>query len=55
MPQLNPLPWLMILMFTWLIFITLIPPKVKAHKYPYEPNVPNSKKLEPTPWNWQWH
>nr|YP_009175937.1 ATP synthase F0 subunit 8 [Hippocampus abdominalis]ALI16054.1 ATP synthase F0 subunit 8 [Hippocampus abdominalis] len=55
MPQLNPSPWLMILLFTWLIFITVIPPKVMAHKYPNEPNVLSTKTLETTSWNWQWH
>nr|BBG74387.1 ATPase subunits 8 [Astronesthes lucifer] len=54
MPQLNPAPWFLILVFSWLIFLTVIPPKILAHTFPNEPTAFSEKtKLEP--WNWPWH
>nr|WHU29523.1 ATP synthase F0 subunit 8 [Elassoma zonatum] len=55
MPQLNPAPWLMILIFSWFVFLTLIPPKVLAHTYPNEPFPRDTKTFETKPWNWPWH
>nr|YP_010183926.1 ATP synthase F0 subunit 8 [Ostorhinchus fasciatus]YP_010389687.1 ATP synthase F0 subunit 8 [Ostorhinchus pleuron]QVG62690.1 ATP synthase F0 subunit 8 [Ostorhinchus fasciatus]UPT34461.1 ATP synthase F0 subunit 8 [Ostorhinchus pleuron] len=55
MPQLNPAPWLMILVFSWLIFITIIPPKVIAHHFPNEPTSQATQMPKTNPWNWPWH
>nr|WNH23899.1 ATP synthase F0 subunit 8 [Paraclinus fasciatus]WNH24014.1 ATP synthase F0 subunit 8 [Paraclinus nigripinnis] len=55
MPQLNPAPWFAILVFSWLVFLTIIPPKVLAHLYPNEPAMTDSEKTKTTPWNWPWH
>nr|ADE45032.1 ATP synthase F0 subunit 8 [Cichla monoculus]AFN02928.1 ATP synthase subunit 8 [Cichla monoculus] len=55
MPQLNPSPWFAILIFSWLIFLTIIPPKVLAHSFPNEPAPQNTKTLKTEPWNWPWH
>nr|YP_010015109.1 ATP synthase F0 subunit 8 [Ostorhinchus novemfasciatus]QOI14152.1 ATP synthase F0 subunit 8 [Ostorhinchus novemfasciatus] len=55
MPQLNPAPWLMILVFSWLIFITIIPPKVIAHHFPNEPTSRTAQMPKTNPWNWPWH
>nr|WNH19830.1 ATP synthase F0 subunit 8 [Stomias danae] len=54
MPQLNPAPWFAILVFTWLVFLIVIPPKVLAHTYPHEPSL-NTEKTKTEPWNWPWH
>nr|YP_010451258.1 ATP synthase F0 subunit 8 [Phoxocampus belcheri]UTV01065.1 ATP synthase F0 subunit 8 [Phoxocampus belcheri] len=54
MPQLNPSPWFAILVFTWLVFLTIIPPKVLSHKFPNEPNPQSTKASKMTPWTWQW-
>nr|YP_004734377.1 ATP synthase F0 subunit 8 [Distichodus sexfasciatus]BAK40902.1 ATPase subunit 8 [Distichodus sexfasciatus] len=55
MPQLNPTPWFAILIFSWLIFLTIIPPKVMKHIFNNEPTTLSTKKLTPEPWNWPWH
>nr|YP_009348113.1 ATP synthase F0 subunit 8 [Bolbometopon muricatum]APW83531.1 ATP synthase F0 subunit 8 [Bolbometopon muricatum] len=55
MPQLNPAPWLTILVFSWLIFLTLLPPKVLSHNFPSDPASQNTKKPKTEPWNWPWH
>nr|YP_006303448.1 ATP synthase F0 subunit 8 [Pseudomyxus capensis]AEK53123.1 ATP synthase F0 subunit 8 [Pseudomyxus capensis] len=55
MPQLNPDPWFMMLTFSWLMFITLIPPKIYAHTLPNEPDPQGTKKSEAESWIWRWH
>nr|YP_010948003.1 ATP synthase F0 subunit 8 [Diplospinus multistriatus]WMI34979.1 ATP synthase F0 subunit 8 [Diplospinus multistriatus]BAU45719.1 ATPase subunit 8 [Diplospinus multistriatus] len=55
MPQLNPSPWLAILLFSWLILLVVIPPKVMAHTFPNEPAAKNLQKTKGGPWNWPWH
>nr|AOA60261.1 ATPase subunit 8 [Pseudomugil reticulatus] len=54
MPQLNPSPWFAILVFTWLTFLTFIPPKIMAHTYPYEPTLQDTQSPKTQPWNWLW-
>nr|QNK04295.1 ATP synthase F0 subunit 8 [Labrus mixtus] len=55
MPQLNPAPWLAIFMFSWLIFLAFLPPKVLAHTYPNEPTSQSAEKPKTEPWNWPWY
>ncbi|YP_003434313.1 ATP synthase F0 subunit 8 (mitochondrion) [Cheilinus undulatus] len=55
MPQLNPTPWFAILIFTWLVFLTIIPPKVSTHTFPNEPTSRSTEKPQTEPWNWPWH
>nr|BBF17068.1 ATPase subunit 8 [Ilisha sirishai] len=55
MPQLNPAPWFLILVFSWLIFLTVLPPKVLAHNFNNEPTTTNTEKSKPEPWNWPWY
>nr|WCJ44867.1 ATP synthase F0 subunit 8 [Acanthurus coeruleus] len=55
MPQLNPAPWFAILVFSWLVFLTVLPPKVLAHSTPNEPVAQNTEKLKTEPWTWSWH
>nr|YP_010944702.1 ATP synthase F0 subunit 8 [Fowleria isostigma]WMC20786.1 ATP synthase F0 subunit 8 [Fowleria isostigma] len=55
MPQLNPAPWFMILVFSWLVFLTVIPPKILAHTFPNEPTSQAVQKPKTDPWNWPWH
>nr|NP_739949.1 ATP synthase F0 subunit 8 [Zenion japonicum]BAC23545.1 ATPase subunit 8 [Zenion japonicum] len=54
MPQLNPAPWLMIFMFSWLVFLTVVVPKALAHSFPNEPNPQATETMKATPWNWPW-
>nr|AAR13568.1 ATPase 8 [Synbranchus marmoratus] len=53
MPQLNPSPWFMILIFSWLIFLILLPSKITAHTFPNEPQLKTSQ-IKTEPWNWPW-
>uniref|UniRef100_UPI0030032A9E ATP synthase F0 subunit 8 n=1 Tax=Coptodon camerunensis TaxID=1628151 RepID=UPI0030032A9E len=55
MPQLNPAPWFAILIFSWLVFLTVIPPKVLAHTFPYDPALQSTEKPKTDPWTWPWH
>nr|YP_009355498.1 ATP synthase F0 subunit 8 [Lates japonicus]ASR74915.1 ATP synthase F0 subunit 8 [Lates japonicus]BAX03803.1 ATPase subunit 8 [Lates japonicus]BBU25778.1 ATPase subunit 8 [Lates japonicus] len=55
MPQLNPAPWLTILVFSWLIFLTMIPPKILAHSFPNEPTPHSAQMPKTDPWVWPWH
>nr|NP_795733.1 ATP synthase F0 subunit 8 [Lipolagus ochotensis]BAC58138.1 ATPase subunits 8 [Lipolagus ochotensis] len=55
MPQLNPAPWFAILVFSWLVLLTIIPPKVLNHTFPNEPSTLSAQKTKPEPWNWPWH
>nr|YP_010960261.1 ATP synthase F0 subunit 8 [Sternoptyx obscura]WNG77901.1 ATP synthase F0 subunit 8 [Sternoptyx obscura]WNH23158.1 ATP synthase F0 subunit 8 [Sternoptyx obscura] len=54
MPQLDPAPWLSILLFTWLVFMAIIPSKVLGHEFPNEPTL-NTEKVKTKSWNWPWH
>nr|YP_009764049.1 ATP synthase F0 subunit 8 [Synchiropus sycorax]QIS89400.1 ATP synthase F0 subunit 8 [Synchiropus sycorax] len=54
MPQLNPSPWLMILLLSWTIFLFFIPTKVITHIFPNK-LIPGAKNtFTKTPWTWPW-
>nr|BAX09154.1 ATPase subunit 8 [Parapercis cylindrica] len=55
MPQLDPKPWLIILTFTWIVFLTMIPTKVLAHTFPNAPQAKATEKVETQTWNWPWY
>nr|YP_009755374.1 ATP synthase F0 subunit 8 [Girella melanichthys]QIP53851.1 ATP synthase F0 subunit 8 [Girella melanichthys] len=54
MPQLNPSPWFAILIFSWMIFLIIVPPKILAHSFPKEPTPLNAQKAKTASWNWPW-
>nr|YP_009688038.1 ATP synthase F0 subunit 8 [Arnoglossus tenuis]AKA95093.1 ATP synthase subunit 8 [Arnoglossus tenuis] len=55
MPQLNPAPWFKIFLFSWLIFLTIIPYKVLAHRLPNQPTTLNTQTTQKTTWSWPWY
>nr|YP_010501563.1 ATP synthase F0 subunit 8 [Noturus gyrinus]UXB57981.1 ATP synthase F0 subunit 8 [Noturus gyrinus]WNV27959.1 ATP synthase F0 subunit 8 [Noturus gyrinus] len=55
MPQLNPDQWFMILVFSWLIFLTVIPSKVLKHTFTNEITTLSAEKLKSNTWAWPWH
>nr|WNH20130.1 ATP synthase F0 subunit 8 [Grammicolepis brachiusculus] len=55
MPQLNPAPWLMIFLFSWLMLLTVIPPKILAHTFPNTPTPQSTQTIKSNPWTWTWH
>nr|YP_010956566.1 ATP synthase F0 subunit 8 [Synodus poeyi]WMY89659.1 ATP synthase F0 subunit 8 [Synodus poeyi] len=54
MPQLNPAPWFSILVFSWLVFLVLIPPKIISHSFPQEPLARTTDTMKSHPWTWPW-
>nr|YP_007316809.1 ATP synthase F0 subunit 8 [Pelodytes cf. punctatus II-2011]AEC33166.1 ATP synthase F0 subunit 8 [Pelodytes cf. punctatus II-2011]AGN71397.1 ATP synthase F0 subunit 8 [Pelodytes ibericus] len=54
MPQLNPAPWFVILLFSWMVFLIIMAPKIYNHKFPNEPSLTTSKKPETSHWIWPW-
>nr|YP_008815326.1 ATP synthase F0 subunit 8 [Prionace glauca]AGW45859.1 ATP synthase F0 subunit 8 [Prionace glauca]QTJ25364.1 ATP synthase F0 subunit 8 [Prionace glauca]WNH19765.1 ATP synthase F0 subunit 8 [Prionace glauca] len=54
MPQLNPSPWFLILLFSWIIFLTILPNKITNHLFNSNPTLKSTEKPKPNPWNWPW-
>nr|AAT91107.1 ATP synthase subunit 8 [Notarius aff. planiceps RB-2004] len=54
MPQLNPAPWFAILVFSWLIFLTVIPPKILSHTFTNGVTL-STKSLKSNSWHWVWY
>nr|YP_010960578.1 ATP synthase F0 subunit 8 [Tigrigobius multifasciatus]WNH38007.1 ATP synthase F0 subunit 8 [Tigrigobius multifasciatus] len=61
MPQLDPRPWLIILVYSWSILLIFIVPKVLSNKPPKKPTPkgPTSKdsptsEAKSGPWPWPW-
>nr|YP_009240302.1 ATP synthase F0 subunit 8 [Tridentiger trigonocephalus]AMO02249.1 ATP synthase F0 subunit 8 [Tridentiger trigonocephalus] len=54
MPQLNPSPWFPILVFSWLVFLTIVVPKTLDHTFPNEPTTQSAQMLKTASWPWSW-
>nr|YP_009681643.1 ATP synthase F0 subunit 8 [Sicyopterus eudentatus]QDP13063.1 ATP synthase F0 subunit 8 [Sicyopterus eudentatus]QDP13076.1 ATP synthase F0 subunit 8 [Sicyopterus eudentatus]QDP13089.1 ATP synthase F0 subunit 8 [Sicyopterus eudentatus]QDP13102.1 ATP synthase F0 subunit 8 [Sicyopterus eudentatus] len=54
MPQLNPAPWFAILVFSWLVFLTIAVPKVLNYTFPNEPTPQSTQVPKTDPWTWPW-
>nr|BAW88513.1 ATPase subunit 8 [Amblypharyngodon chulabhornae] len=54
MPQLNPLPWFSIMLFSWFILIVFMPTKVLSHVQPNDFIPMNAKLYNNLNWNWPW-
>nr|YP_004564289.1 ATP synthase F0 subunit 8 [Pseudhymenochirus merlini]ADM35700.1 ATP synthase F0 subunit 8 [Pseudhymenochirus merlini] len=54
MPQLNPGPWFLLFVFSWLVLLTIIPPKVSNYQNTNEATTQNTEKQSPQPWSWPW-
>nr|BBU26102.1 ATPase subunit 8 [Ichthyscopus lebeck] len=54
MPQLDPTPWFLVLIFSWAVFLTIIPPKVMAHLSPNKPAQKDTKEACTLNWAWPW-
>nr|WNV65797.1 ATP synthase F0 subunit 8 [Boulenophrys boettgeri] len=53
MPQLNPAPWFMILVISWLIFLILLMPKIKNFNF-FDNPVPPTLHIKNHHWPWLW-
>nr|QZK22863.1 ATP synthase F0 subunit 8 [Megophrys gigantica] len=49
MPQLNPAPWFMILVSSWLIFLILLIPKIKGFKF-FDNSLPPTVSIQEHHW-----
>nr|YP_001054730.1 ATP synthase F0 subunit 8 [Labracinus cyclophthalmus]BAF46783.1 ATPase subunit 8 [Labracinus cyclophthalmus]BBU25869.1 ATPase subunit 8 [Labracinus cyclophthalmus] len=54
MPQLDPTPWFAIFIFSWAVFLTVLPPKIASHTFPNDPAPQGTTKPTTQPWNWPW-
>nr|YP_010956436.1 ATP synthase F0 subunit 8 [Coelorinchus caelorhincus]WMY89529.1 ATP synthase F0 subunit 8 [Coelorinchus caelorhincus] len=55
MPQLNPNPWFMILIYTWTIFLLVVLPMTLLFIMPNHPATQNMSTPKAKPWIWPWH
>nr|YP_254640.1 ATP synthase F0 subunit 8 [Aphrodroma brevirostris]AAO20287.1 ATP synthase subunit 8 [Aphrodroma brevirostris] len=54
MPQLNPNPWLFIMLMSWLTFSLIIQPKLLSFTSTNSPSDKTSMTIKTTPWPWPW-
>nr|AKE50258.1 ATP synthase subunit 8 [Amazilia cyanura] len=54
MPQLNPNPWLFIMITSWLTFSLIIQPKLLSFTPTNTPLEKTSTSTETTSWPWPW-
>nr|QOD97871.1 ATP synthase F0 subunit 8 [Podilymbus podiceps] len=54
MPQLNPNPWFLTMLATWLIYLTIIQPKLLSFTPTNHPSNVSSTTPKTTPWPWPW-
>nr|YP_009355485.1 ATP synthase F0 subunit 8 [Hoplichthys gilberti]BAX03764.1 ATPase subunit 8 [Hoplichthys gilberti]BBM35061.1 ATPase subunit 8 [Hoplichthys fasciatus]BBU25726.1 ATPase subunit 8 [Hoplichthys gilberti] len=54
MPQLNPTPWLAMLVFSWMVYMSILPIKVMAHSFVHKPTPKTAKEFKTQPWTWPW-
>nr|YP_010390403.1 ATP synthase F0 subunit 8 [Acanthogobius flavimanus]UFH80645.1 ATP synthase F0 subunit 8 [Acanthogobius flavimanus]UPW99362.1 ATP synthase F0 subunit 8 [Acanthogobius flavimanus] len=54
MPQLNPSPWFLILVFSWLVLLVLVVPKVMKFIYPNEATSQSTETSKSNNWTWPW-
>nr|YP_009034366.1 ATP synthase F0 subunit 8 [Solenostomus paradoxus]BAO84697.1 ATPase subunit 8 [Solenostomus paradoxus] len=52
MPQLNPSPWFMILLTSWLVFLVFMPLKVLSHSF--NPQLSPQTRKDPVSKHWAW-
>nr|YP_010960526.1 ATP synthase F0 subunit 8 [Benthodesmus simonyi]WNH37929.1 ATP synthase F0 subunit 8 [Benthodesmus simonyi] len=55
MPQLNRSPWFASLALTWLVFLTIVSPKIISRVFPNTPTHQSTKKPGGKSWSWPWH
>nr|NP_008729.1 ATP synthase F0 subunit 8 [Smithornis sharpei]AAD32518.1 ATPase 8 [Smithornis sharpei] len=54
MPQLNPNPWLFIMLTSWVTFSLILQPKLTLFIPTNPPSTKTSTTMKPSPWNWPW-
>lgn len=54
MPQLNPTPWFPTLVFSWVVFLIVVPSKIIAHTFTNEAPYFILKIFKAKAWAWPW-
>nr|YP_044730.1 ATP synthase F0 subunit 8 [Shinisaurus crocodilurus]BAD24780.1 ATPase subunit 8 [Shinisaurus crocodilurus] len=54
MPQLNPAPWLLILIMSWLTLLLLYLTKTTNFSNTYTPSIFQTVNHKASPWAWPW-
>nr|NP_839815.1 ATP synthase F0 subunit 8 [Amia calva]AAR16094.1 ATPase8 [Amia calva]BAB40746.1 ATPase subunits 8 [Amia calva] len=54
MPQLDLAPWVLYLLYSWMILLVVLTPKILGHTFPNEPTTQSAKKPETQSWAWPW-
>nr|WNH20325.1 ATP synthase F0 subunit 8 [Asterorhombus filifer] len=54
MPQLNPAPWFATLLFSWLILLALVLPKILSFTIPADTLPQRSASMVKPTWTWKW-
>nr|QJX58568.1 ATP synthase F0 subunit 8 [Chlamydera maculata] len=54
MPQLNPGPWLFIMLISWVTYSLIIQPKIMSFISTNPPSNKTQITTSTTPWDWPW-
>nr|AUR26996.1 ATP synthase F0 subunit 8 [Lalage tricolor] len=54
MPQLNPSPWLFIMLTSWMTYSMIIQPKILSLLSTNPPASKTPTTMSTTPWTWPW-
>nr|YP_010041661.1 ATP synthase F0 subunit 8 [Scincella reevesii]QPB14675.1 ATP synthase F0 subunit 8 [Scincella reevesii] len=54
MPQLNPSPWFLILLLSWITLLIIFKTKILLSTQPNNPTTPNLMAHHTAPWIWPW-
>nr|YP_009762673.1 ATP synthase F0 subunit 8 [Geopelia cuneata]QIQ59693.1 ATP synthase subunit 8 [Geopelia cuneata] len=54
MPQLNPNPWFLTMLLSWLTFSLIIQPKLLSFISTNYPSNKTPAATKTTPWSWPW-
>nr|YP_009318471.1 ATP synthase F0 subunit 8 [Caloenas maculata]APA17082.1 ATP synthase F0 subunit 8 [Caloenas maculata] len=54
MPQLNPSPWFLTMLLSWLTFSLIIQPKLLSFITTNSPSDKSTTAMKTTPWTWPW-
>nr|YP_010166170.1 ATP synthase F0 subunit 8 [Ardenna carneipes]QRV60143.1 ATP synthase F0 subunit 8 [Ardenna carneipes] len=54
MPQLNPNPWFLIMLMSWVTFSLIIQPKLLSFTSTNSPSKKTPMTTKTTPWTWPW-
>nr|QJX58571.1 ATP synthase F0 subunit 8 [Chlamydera nuchalis nuchalis] len=54
MPQLNPGPWLFIMLISWMTYSLIIQPKIMSFISTNPPSNKTQITTNTTPWDWPW-